>query len=305
MKQEWKKYKITSWETDALNQFIVDIGLFKYERESEERSERARFFVGEAYAFLRSKDDLIEFMGVELMETIIACIDSYNPELGNFVHYLNRSIRYAKYRYYKDQNNLERAIHVSAEQQALAKKIILYLNENDCPYLSDETAKELAHNYDVEKKQIVEAYQSSFIVAESSFIDEDGEEVPIDIPYEDKNFLSIASEDHLDFFCDILEKELEKYPKRRGLYAAIMTNWSCEVIFDDSHPKILQWIKVLEKHNLLHGNVGKLCYKRFKNGEKPTLKGKELAERFKKDNAVISRAQSEIRSMLVEALKKE
>jgi transposase len=74
-------------------------------------------------------------------------------------------------------------------------------------------------------------------------------------------------------------------------------------ILDDLKTKKTLWINVLQKHNLLHGKVGKLCYERFKNGEKPVLKGQELAKRFKKDNAVISRAQSEIRSILKTAQK--
>lgn len=298
MKPKWKYKKITSWEKDVLNQFIVDIGLFEYERGSEERSERALFFLEKAYEFLSSKEKQIELMSVELMETIISCLDSYNPELGNFVHYLNRSIRNAKCRYYKDKNNLEQAIHVSAEKQALAKKIISYLNEKECPYLSDEVAEELALSFGVNKKKILEAYQSTFIVVESCFIDEDGEETEVDIPYEDKNILSIAGEDTLDFYCDVLEKELEKYPKRREMYAAIMTNWTCEAIFEDLTTKKVPWINVLKKHNLLHRKVLKLCYERFKNGKPPVLKGQELAKGFKKDNAVISRAQSEIRSIL-------
>ena len=301
MKPKWKYNKITGWEKDVLNQFIVDIGLFEYERGSEERRERALFFVEKAYEFLCSKEKLIESMNLELMETIISCIDSYNPELGNFVHYLNRSIRNAKCRYYKDKNNLERAIRISAEQQALAKKIISYLNEKECPYLSDEVAEELACSFSVNKKKILEAYQSTFIVAESCFIDEDGEETEMDIPYEDKNILSISGEDTLDFFCDILEKELEKYPKRREMYAAVMTNWTCEAIFEDLTTKKVPWINVLKKHNLLHRKVLKLCYERFKNGEKAALKVQELAKGFKKNNAVISRAKSEIRSVLNDA----
>ena len=202
----------------------------------------------------------------------------------------------------ENSDNRYKLVYEIAE---LAKKIVSYLEEHGRPYLSDEDAEYLADSFGVKTTQIMKAYQSSFIVAESSFVNEDGEETAIDIPYEDKNILSIANEECLDFFCDVLEKDLEKHPKRRGLYAGIMTNWTCKTIFNDLKIKKVPWITVLKMHHLLYGKVGKICYERYKNGENPSLQGQELAKILKKDNAIVSKAQSEIRSMLAEALKKE
>lgn len=305
MKQEWRKNRITSWKKEELNRFIEDIGLFQYERESEERSERARFFVGEAYAFLSSKEKVIELMGSELMKTIIGCVNNFDPEKGDFSNYLNASIKNAKNTYYNKEANIERSLHISAAKQKLAKKIVSYLDERELPYLSKDMAKELALKFGVKEKEILKAYQSHFIVADSSFVDKDEEETEIDIPCEDKNILSVASEELLDLFCDILEKDLEKHPKRRDLYAIIITNWTCEAIFNDLKIKKIPWITVLRKHDLYHKGVYSLCYKRSQNGKNPSLQGQELAKILKKDNAIVSRAQNEIRSMLAEALKKE
>ena len=297
-----KKLKNHQWTEVAVTDFINELRLFECDRESEEFAIRARIFIGAVVECKTKSDSVYDKMGLELMRTIIDCLKSFEPSKGNFMHYLNASLKNAKNQYCRDKERQEVPYSLPKKQSKAEKKLFHWLKEHDWPYLTNQAMEELSEQFDVDKKIIENAYQiEAARKAESCYINDDDEAVSIEIADTEQGFSSLENEDVLDALCRFLVQYINEHPKKAILWSAIMTNEICSVVLSVyNQEEQRRKLAILEKWNVFHEEVYQKCMKKTEC----KLQGQELAQLLEKDNATISREKSSFHEYFRNTLKK-
>lgn len=298
-----KKLKITTWSETAIDEYVSALGLFECDRESEEFAILARSFIGEVVECKMKSNAKYAEMGKEIMEAVLLCLKKFDSSQGDFVHYLNVSLKNAENKYARNDERLKNPISLPSKRTIEEKKLIHWLKEHDWPYLTNQQMGILSKQFHIAIEKIKKIYEiEAFRKAESYLINDDGDEVAIDIPYIEEGFAPQEIEDFLDNQCRFLAEYIKEYPKKSILFSAIMTNQVSSVVLSVIAPgNQRRCFDILRRWDVFHEDVYRQCVKKNKH----KLQGQEMATLLEKDNATISRAKDAFHEYLRSKIKNE
>ena len=270
-------------EREKYEHLIAASPLFALDRELDRSAYKAeaRRMVGYLYGYLLAATggERYRDYGLEITKTATECIENYDPDKGEFLHYFNKAWA-LEYRRAMDKRQREDArggLRVPEGEEKRIKAILRHMRKCGRTLLDEAQLAQIAEAIDTDLERMREAYRAIYETAVISDVTEndEGEEGSL--------FDSIAAEEtepdaeSVAALLDAIEEAwLSCQERQRPLLSAMLTQKMCKGICDFEIP--------IGDYKFLDGDIlGE--YKH--TGRIPT--GRELAERFGRDEASISR----------------
>ena len=182
---------------EKYEQLILASPLFSLDRERDRTAyqREARKMAEYLYCYLLAiNEDRYMELGLEIMETATRCIENYDPQNGEFLHYFNAAMKQARMKAeaQRDIQNARRGIHVSDEDDRNIRKMLKLLGSRGIVEPTSEQITIIAENLKVSVDKVNEVIRinKETAVLSETMINDDGEEISL--------FDTIASDENIE-----------------------------------------------------------------------------------------------------------
>lgn len=231
-----------------------------------------------------------EPFGLEILILVTECIKNYNASKGEFLHYFNAAWKRERFRIDRDQREDEkyRGLHVVEDDRRSLRQYET-LKQNSPNYGTEAfyDTVSAAKGWSKEKIQKLEG-QSSTTVYSDTYINEEGEEQSRwDMIPSRKDFVDeLASREDAEEALRTIEEEYNRLQERqKAIISDVMTKEICPAVDCE---KILHYSFVNKS----------MVQSWLKSGKLPTQR--EIAEKYGRNEASISRTRKEFREKVKE-----
>ena len=274
---------------EKYEQLILSSPLFSLDRERDRVAYQREVFkmVEILYLYKVACDKRYEEYGLEIAETANTCIENYDPQNGNFVHYFNAAMKKARIRAeaQRDMQETRGGIHIASEDDRSIRAVLKYMKKNEITHPTAEQIKRIAEAQGVTEQRVRDLLRmnAESVAISDTMQNEDGEEISL--------FDTIASDENI-------EQEFISADNCRVLLESIQTAYDgCQerqkpILSAMLTVKIAAVVRQYEIPVMQFSFVDKqILMEYIQTGTLPTQR--DIAARFDKNEASISRTLKE------------
>jgi DNA-directed RNA polymerase sigma subunit (sigma70/sigma32) len=274
---------------EKYEQLILASPLFSLDRERDRSAyqREALKMVEILYLYKVACDKRYEEYGLEIAETANTCIENYDPQNGEFLHYFNAAMKKARIRAeaQRDMQETRGGIHIASEDDRSIRAVLKYMKKNEITHPTAEQIRCIAEALSVTEQRVCDLLRmnAESVAISDTVQNEDGEEISLfDTIASDENVeQSVISADNCRVVLESIQTAYDGCQERqKPILSAMLTAKIAEVVCQCAIP--VASFTFVDKQ---------LLTEYIQTGTLPTQR--ELAARFGKNEASLSRTLKE------------